>query len=122
MIIKVKSKDYIVGVWMAQQVYLGKVFVYSIKGEKDNEWIKHIKYIYVNQNYNMHMHDNDYKNISTHRGITKVDIIKICNDTINELAILFCHNKENILIGGDLTKYKEIALKNKWLLPISETN
>lgn len=121
MIIKVKSTDYIIGVWMVQQVYLGRVFVYSIKGEKENEWIKNIKYIYVNQNYNMHMHDNDYKNTFTYREISEVDMIKICNDKINELEILFCHNKEKILIGGDITKYKQLALKNQWLLPISET-
>lgn len=121
MIIKVKSTDYIIGVWMVQQVYLGRVFVYSIKGEKENEWVKNIKYIYVNQNYNMHMHDNDYKNTFTYREISEVDMIKICNDKINELEILFCHNKEKILIGGDITKYKQLALKNQWLLPISET-
>jgi hypothetical protein len=121
MIIKVKSTDYIIGVWMVQQVYLGRVFVYSIKGEKENEWIKNIKYIYVNQNYNMHMHDNDYKNTFTYREISEVDMIKICNDKINELEILFCHNKEKILIGGDITKYRQVALKNQWLLPISET-
>lgn len=121
MIIKVKSTDYIIGVWMVQQVYLGRVFVYSIKGEKENEWIKNIKYIYVNQNYNMHMHDNDYKNTFTYREISEVDMIKICNDKINELEILFCHNKEKILIGGDITKYRQLALKNQWLLPISET-
>lgn len=121
MIIKVKSTDYIIGVWMVQQVYLGRVFVYSIKGEKENEWVKNIKYIYVNQNYNMHMHDNDYKNTFTYREISEVDMIKICNDKINELEILFCHNKEKILIGGDITKYKKLALKNQWLLPISET-
>lgn len=121
MIIKVKSTDYIIGVWMVQQVYLGRVFVYSIKGEKENEWIKNIKYIYVNQNYNMHMHDNDYKNTFTYREISEVDMIRICNEKINELAILFCHNKEKILIGGDITKYRQVALKNQWLLPISET-
>lgn len=121
MIIKVKSTDYIIGVWMVQQVYLGKVFVYSIKGEKENEWVKHIKYIYVNQNYNMHMHDNDYKNTFTYKEISEVDMIRICNEKINELAILFCHNKEKILIGGDITKYRQLALKNQWLLPISET-
>lgn len=121
MIIKVKSTDYIIGVWMVQQVYLGRVFVYSIKGEKENEWIKNIKYIYVNQNYNMHMHDNDYKNTFTYREISEVDMIRICNEKINELAILFCHNKEKILIGGDITKYRQLALKNQWLLPISET-
>ena len=121
MIIKVKSTDYIIGVWMVQQVYLGRVFVYSIKGEKEKEWIKNIKYIYVNQNYNMHMHDNDYKNTFTYREISEVDMIKICNDKINELEILFCHNKEKILIGGDITKYRQLALKNQWLLPISET-
>lgn len=121
MIIKVKSTDYIIGVWMVQQVYLGRVFVYSIKGEKENEWIKNIKYIYVNQNYNMHMHDNDYKNTFTYRELSEVDMIKICNDKINELEILFCHNKEKILIGGDITKYRQLALKNQWLLPISET-
>ena len=120
MIIKVKSTDYIIGVWMVQQVYLGSVYVYSIRGEKENEWIKYIKYIYVNQNYNMHMHDNDYKNIFTYKGKTEVDMIKICNEKINELAILFCHNKEKILIGGDIKKYREVAIKNKWLLPISE--
>lgn len=121
MIIKVKSTDYIIGVWMVQQVYLGRVFVYSIKGEKENEWIKNIKYIYVNQNYNMHTHNNDYKNTFTYREISEVDMIKICNDKINELEILFCHNKEKILIGGDITKYRQVALKNQWLLPISET-
>lgn len=120
MIIKVRSTDYIVGVWMAEQVYLGKVFVYLIKGKKYNEWIKHIKYIYINPNYNMYLHDNDYKNIITHSGMSEIDAIKICNEKINELSILFCHNKEKILIGGDLTKYKTIALKNKWMLPISE--
>lgn len=120
MIIKVRSTDYIVGVWMAEQVYLGKVFIYSIKGIENNEWVKHTKYIYINQNYNMHLHDNDYKNIITHKEKTEIDIIKICNEKINELSILFCHNKEKVLIGGDLTKYKTIALKNTWMLPISE--
>lgn len=120
MIIKIKATDYIVGLWMAQQVYLGKVFVYAIKGSKDDEWIKHIKYIYVNDSYNIYMHDNDYKNTLFHNGISEIDIIKICNEEINELAILFCHNKEKILIGGDLTKYREIAIKNQWMLPIME--
>ena len=67
------------------------------------------------------MHDNDYKNTFTYREISEVDMIKICNDKINELEILFCHNKEKILIGGDITKYRQLALKNQWLLPISET-
>ncbi len=120
MIIKVKNDDYIVGVWMAEQVYLGKVFVYSIKGNKSNEWTKYIKYIYVNQGYNMYMHDNDHQNIFTHKEITEIDVIKICNQKIDELSILFCHNKEKVLIGGNLEKYKKIAIKNKWLLPISE--
>ncbi len=120
MIIKVKNTDYIVGVWMAEQVYLGKVFVYSIKGKSSNEWTKYIKYIYVNHGYNMYMHDNDHQNILTHKKLTEIDIIKICNQKIDELSILFCHNKEKILIGGDLEKYKKIAIKNKWLLPISE--
>lgn len=120
MVIKLKGTDYIVGVWMAEQVYLGKVFVYSLKGTEDNQWVKYVKYIYVNPRYNMFMHDNDYKNIVTYNGLTETDIIKKCNEKINELSILFWHNKEKVMIGGDLVKYQQLSLKNPWLLPVSE--
>jgi len=82
----------------------GKVFVYCTKGTEKDEWVKYIKYIYINQNYNIHAHDNDYKNIITHQGITEIDLIKICNEKINELSILFCHNQKKTLIGGGYRK------------------
>ena len=116
--IQVNATDYIVALWMVERVSLGKVFIYAVKGEEENEWTGYIKYIYVNDDFNIYMCDNDYKNTFTHKNISELDIIKICNDRTNEMAMLFCHNREKIIIGGDIDKYNRLALKNPWFPPI----
>ena len=113
--IQVRRTDYIVGIWMVERINLGKVFIYSLKGENKNEWIGYIKYNYVKQDYNIYMSDNNYRNTFTHKDISESDMMKICSDRINELAILFCHNREKLMIGGDIKKYHELSNKNPWL-------
>ena len=48
-LIQLRNTDYIVGVWMCERVNLGKVFIFIIKGDKKDEWIKLVKYKYDNQ-------------------------------------------------------------------------
>ena len=60
------------------------------------------------------MNDNDYKNNCLYKDKSEVDIIKLCNEIANELAVLFNHEQEKVLIGGDISKYNYLALRNKW--------
>lgn len=116
--IEIKENDYIIGVWMVQRHNFGKVYIYCVKGDRDNEFIVYLKYIYDQQRYNVYMCDNDHKNTFTKSNISEIDIIKICNNKCGELAILFCHEKEKILIGGNKDRYLEIMEKTPWLPPI----
>lgn len=116
--IEVKEKDFIIGVWLVERYRFGKVFIYCVRGEEVNEYICYLKYIYDQQTYNIYMCDNDYKNIFIKKNIAELDIIRFCNDKSGELSMLFCHNKEKILIGGDIKKYEEIKDKTPWLPPI----
>jgi hypothetical protein len=117
-VIEVKENDYIIGIWLVQRYNFGKVYIYSVRGEKDNEFIIYLKYIYDQQRYNVYMSDNDHKNTFTKSNISEIDTIKICNDKAGELGILFCHKKYKILIGGDKDRYLEIMAKTSWLPPI----
>ena len=112
--IKVNETDYIVGLWMVKRFGLGKVYVYATKYENKDEWTIHKKYMYDNQSYNIYMNDNDYKNNCLYKDKSEVDIIKLCNEIANELAVLFNHEQEKVLIGGDISKYNYLALRNKW--------
>lgn len=116
--IEVKEDDFIIGVWMVERIRLGKVYIYFVKGNEPNEYIGYLKYVYDQQSYNIYMCDNDYKNIFTKKNIPECDMIKLCNDKAGELSILFCHNKEKVIIGGRIDKYKEMMDKTPWLPPI----
>lgn len=119
MLIQIKKTNYIVGVWMVERIYLGKVFIFAVKGKNKDEWILYIRYKYTDPNYNMYSSDNDHKNTVLYNKITEMDIVKICNNKMDELSILFCHNKNKLFIGGDIYKYNEILEKNPWLPTIS---
>lgn len=119
MLIQIKKTDYIVGVWMIERVYLGKAYIFSVKGTKKDEWILYIRYKYNDSLYNMYGDDNDYKNTLSYNNILETDIIKICNNKTDDLSLLFCHNKNKILIMGDIYKYNEILVKNPWLPTLS---
>lgn len=113
--IQIIYTDYIVGVWMCEQVNLGKVYIFVLKGSEQDEWVFLIKYYYINQNYNLYMNDNDYKNIKNYKNKSEIDLIKMANREIDDLSILFKHHRRSILIGGGLEAYVKISEKNKWL-------
>lgn len=119
MLIQIKKTDYIIGIWMAEKINLGKVFVFSTRVIDKDEWILYIRYNYVDQNYNIFSDDNDWKNTILYKNISEIDIIKICNNKIDDLSILFNHNKNKILIGGDIYRYNKVLEKNPWLPTIS---
>lgn len=119
MLIQIKKTDYIVGIWMVERNNLGKVFIILTKDIKKDEWILYIRYNYVDQCYNMFWDDNDWRNTTFYKNVSEIDMIKICNDKMNELAILFSHNKNKILIGGDISIYNKVLEKHPWLPTLS---
>lgn len=118
-LIQIKNTEHIVGIWMCEKIYLGRVYVISVKDDEPSQWIEYIKYNYDNKNINLHMSDNDYKNIIIHKNINEMDVIKICNKKIDDLSILFSYCENKVLVGGDLLKYNEIMGKNTWMPPLS---
>ena|ERR1700678_996880 len=116
--IEIKEDDFIIGVWMVERHRFGKVYIYCTKGKEKNEYIGYIKYIYEQQNYNIYMCDNDYRNTFTKKNISELDMIRTCNDKASELFILFCHKKEKILIGGGIDIYRKTMKDASWLPPI----
>jgi hypothetical protein len=119
MLIQIKNTDYIVGVWMVERVYLGKAYILAVKGANKKEWIMYIRYKYNDCIYNMYGDDNDYKNTISYNNITEIDIIKICNNKMDDLSILFCNNKNKVLINGDIYIYNKFLEKNTWLPTLS---
>lgn len=118
-LIQIKNTEHIVGIWMCEKIYLGRVYVVSVKDDEPDQWVEYIKYNYDNKNINLYMSDNDYKNIIIHKNINEMDLIKICNNKIDDLSILFSNCENKVLVGGDLLKYNEIMGKNIWMPPLS---
>ncbi len=65
------------------------------------------------------MNDNDYKNIKKYKDKSEIDMIKIANQEIDDLSILFFQSTKKILIGGTLNTYTEVCKKNSWLPPLA---
>jgi hypothetical protein len=104
---------------MCEQLILGKVYIFITKEDGKEEWTKIIKYYYNDQRYNIYMNDNDYKNIKKYKNKSEIDMIKIANQEIDDLSILFCQSTKKILIGGNLNTYNEVCKKNSWLPPLA---
>ncbi len=117
--IQIKYTDYILGIWMCEQLNLGKVYIYIVKGNEKEEWVKLIKYYYNDQRYNLYMQDNDYKHIKSYNNKSEIDMIKIANKEIDDLSVLFKHSTNKVLVGGGLNVYTKVSEKYPWLPPLA---
>ena len=120
MMIEFKRATYILGMWYAERYKFGKVFIYAIKGKEENHWEGHIRYIYHNNNINMYLEIDNPNNFFFHSGIDENDMIKICNAKIEELHCIFSHEKDMLIVQGDINKLFTIAEKMTWIPPIRE--
>lgn len=118
--IEIKKDAYIVGIWFAERKMLGKVFIYALKGDNKNEWVGHIRYRYDNGHINMHMDHSSHHNSFICKDVPESIMIKVCQDRIAELNIIFCHDMDYVMVHGTLDKIKELAKNKDWLPPIYE--
>lgn len=113
--IYIKKDDYIVGIWYAERKLFGKAFIYAIKGKKENEWIGHILYRYHNIHINIFIDDDSPFNTFICQDVPESVMIKVCQDRISELEIIFCHESDYLMINGNLNLYKSLGQNKKWL-------
>src|SRR5271169_3328585 len=113
--IEFKRDAYIVGIWYANRIKFGKVYIYALKGKADNEWIGHIKYIYHNDNINLYLDHDSHFNLFLHKGITEEDMMKICKDRIDELHCIFNHKSDKLIVNGNFEKLEKLRENKGWL-------
>jgi hypothetical protein len=119
-LIKFKKNCYIIGIWYAERIYLGKVFIYAFKESKNNLWIGKIKYIYKNNSINIHHDEESPHNIFEHHDISQEQMIKICQDRIDELYCTFNHTIDKIMVYGNFAKLLDMSEDFKWLPTLRE--
>ena len=73
-----------------------------------------------NNNINMYLEIDNPNNFFFHSGIDENDMIKICNAKIEELHCIFSHEKDMLIVQGDINKLFTIAEKMTWIPPIRE--
>lgn len=118
--IEFKINAYIVGIWYAERINFGRVFIYAIKGNTENEWIGRIKYEYNNQNININLDPDSHFNTFMHSGITENIMMKICQDRIDELHCTFNHYKDKLLVRGDYEKLEKVKQTKSWFPSIRQ--
>lgn len=118
--IEFKRDAYIVGIWYASRIKLGKVFIYALKGKSTDEWIGHIKYVYHNQHINIYLDHDSHFNIFTHKDISEDIMMKICQDRIDELHCIFNHEVDALLVNGNYEKLEKLKGNKEWLPPMRQ--
>lgn len=118
--IDIKNEDYILGIWYASRLRLGKVYMWALRGTKPDEWIGHLRYRYDNLNLTLSIDDSNPQNIFICSKTSEKNMKKLCQDRFDELTILFCHECDYLIIGGNLNKLHKMGKAKEWLPLIRE--
>jgi|SRR5882672_3453154 len=120
--INIKKDDYILGIWYAERVTLGKVYIWALKGKEENEWVGHLRYRYNNLNLTLSIDDSNPQNTFICHNTTESQMKKTCQDRFDELIILFCHNNDYLMIHGNLRKLEDKGNHKLWLPKLRENS
>jgi hypothetical protein len=113
--IEIKNDDYILGIWYARRLKMGKVYMWALRGKDNHEWTGHLRYRYDNLNLALSVDDTNPQNTFMHSATCENDMKKLCQDRYDELTILFCHESDFLIVGGNLNKLHKIRKDKTWL-------
>ena len=113
--IELNNDTHIVGIWYASRINLGKVYLWALRGKEPDKWIGHIRYRYDNLNITLNIDDDNPYNTFLGDNISEDQMIKICKDRFNELKILFIHDSDYFLIGGNFYKLEKLGHNKGWI-------
>ena len=121
LMIKFKMNHHIAGIWFAERIKLGRVYIYAFKENKGNIWTGRIRYVYYNLAINISHDEDSHHNIFIHENIKEEEIIKICNDKWEEFYCIFNHNKDKLIVKGNLETFIEKSKGIAWMPLIRES-